>query len=56
MVPGKGGTATISVDDRKVADGRIDKAVAGRLGVDTFGIGADSGQPVTSGEVVKMFA
>ncbi len=43
---GKGGTAAISIGDRKVAEGRIDKTVAGRFGIDTFGIGEDSGQPV----------
>ncbi len=43
---GKAGTAVLSIGDKKVAEGRIDKTVAGRFGIDTFGIGEDSGQPV----------
>ncbi|SNT03652.1 sulfatase-like hydrolase/transferase [Pseudomonas segetis] len=45
---GKGGMATISVDGKKVAEGRVDKTVAGRFGIDTFGIGEDSAQPVVN--------
>ena len=41
-----GGTATIFMNDKEVAKGRIDKTVAGRFGIDTFGIGEDSGAPV----------
>ncbi len=44
---GKGGTAAIFVNDEKVAEGRIEKTVGGRFGIDTFGIGADTGAPVT---------
>ncbi len=44
---GKGGKASIFVGDKKVAEGRIDKTVAGRFGIDTFGIGEDTGAPVT---------
>ncbi|QRM54931.1 sulfatase-like hydrolase/transferase [Sinorhizobium sp. BG8] len=44
---GKSGTASIFIDDKKVAEGKIEKTVAGRFGIDTFGIGEDSGQPVT---------
>jgi len=44
---GKGGTATIFINDKKVAEGKIDKTVAGRFGIDTFGIGEDTGAPVT---------
>ncbi|WP_165768053.1 hypothetical protein [Flavobacterium plurextorum] len=29
-------------------EGRIDKTVAARFGIDTFGIGEDSGSPVTT--------
>ncbi|WP_010486023.1 sulfatase-like hydrolase/transferase [Pseudomonas sp. S9] len=45
---GKGGMTTISVDGKKVAEGRVDKTVAGRFGIDTFGIGEDSAQPVVN--------
>jgi arylsulfatase len=44
---GKGGTASIFINNEKVAEGRIEKTVAGRFGIDTFGIGADTGAPVT---------
>ncbi|QRM55233.1 hypothetical protein [Sinorhizobium sp. BG8] len=44
---GKSGTASIFIDDKKVAEGKIEKTVAGRFGIDTFGVGGDSGQPVT---------
>ena len=44
---GKGGTAAIFIDDKKVAEGRVDKTVAGRFGIDTFGVGEDTGAPVT---------
>lgn len=44
---GKGGTASIFINDAKVAEGKIEQTVAGRFGIDTFGIGEDSGQPVT---------
>lgn len=44
---GKGGTAAIFINDEKVAEGKIDKTVAGRFGIDTFGIGEDTGAPVT---------
>lgn len=45
---GKGGTAAILIDGKKVAEGKIEKTVSGRFGVDTFGIGADTGQPVAN--------
>ncbi|XZG71414.1 arylsulfatase [Chitinibacteraceae bacterium HSL-7] len=44
---GKGGTVTIRANGQEVAKGRVEKTVGGRFGVDTFGIGEDSGQPVT---------
>lgn len=45
---GKGGVASISVDGKKVADGRIDHTVAVRftMSVETFDIGEDTGTPV----------
>ncbi len=45
---GKGGTAAILINGKKVAEGRIDQTVRGRFGIDTFGIGEDSGQPVAN--------
>ena len=33
--------------DKKVAEGRTEKTVAGRFAIDTFGIGEDTGAPVT---------
>lgn len=44
---GKGGSAAIFINDKKVAEGRIEKTVAGRFGIDTFGVGEDTGAPVT---------
>ncbi len=47
---GKGGTGTISVDGRQVAQGRIEKTVPVRLSFDeTFDVGEDTGTPVTEG-------
>jgi arylsulfatase len=46
---GKPGSAQIFINDKKVAEGKIEKTVAGRFGIDTFGIGMDTGQPVTAG-------
>ena len=43
---GKGGVATLWFGDRKVGEGRLSQTVAGRFGIDTFGIGADTGSPV----------
>ena len=44
---GKGGKVSIFINDKKVAEGRINKTVAGRFDIDTFGIGEDTGAPVT---------
>jgi arylsulfatase len=44
---GKGADITLSVDGDEVAKGSMDATVGGRFGIDTFGIGEDSGQPVT---------
>jgi arylsulfatase len=44
---GKGGTATLSVDGREVARGRIEKTVPIRISLDEgFDVGEDSGTPV----------
>lgn len=44
---GKGATITLTVDDLPVGAARAEKTVFARFGIDTFGIGEDSGQPVT---------
>jgi arylsulfatase len=46
---GSGGAATITlrVNGEEVDQGRLDATVPGRFGIDTFGIGEDTGQPVT---------
>ena len=45
---GKGATLTLMVNGEKVAEDKMAATVGGRFGIDTFGIGEDSGQPVTS--------
>lgn len=44
---GKGGMATLYINDKKAGEGRIEQTVAARFGLDTFGIGEDTGAPVT---------
>ena len=43
---GKGGTATLAINGQKAGSVRIEHTVAGRFGIDTFGIGSDTGSPV----------
>ena len=46
---GKGGTASLFVNDKKVGEGKIEKTVPGRFSADeTFDIGRDTGSPVSS--------
>jgi arylsulfatase A-like enzyme len=46
---GKGGKGTLSVDDRQVAQGRIEKTVPNRFSLDeTLDVGEDTGTPLTS--------
>ncbi len=45
---GMGAEITLSVNGAEVATGTMESTVAGRFGIDTFGIGEDSGQPVTA--------
>ena len=45
---GKGATITLKVDGESIAKGEMKATVAGRFGIDTFGIGVDTGQPVTT--------
>lgn len=44
---GKGARIALVVDDRRVDEARAEKTVFARFGIDTFGIGEDTGQPVT---------
>jgi len=45
---GKGGTVTLSVDDKEVARGRVDRTYAFRVSLDeTFDVGEDTGTPVS---------
>ena len=52
---GKGGTGTLSVDGKKVAEGRIERTVGRRFSFDeTFDIGEDTGTPVVEDYADKM--
>jgi arylsulfatase len=45
---GKGGTATLLVDDKEVAKGRVEKTVPGRFSADeTLDTGQDTGSSVS---------
>lgn len=44
---GKGADIIIRINNKEVAKGTMSETVAGRFGIDTFGIGLDTGQPVT---------
>ena len=44
---GKGGEAAIAIDGKVVGKARINNTVAGRFGIDTFGVGSDTGSPVS---------
>lgn len=43
---GKGSEAVLIVDGKEVGKQRIERTVAGRFGIDTFGVGCDTGSPV----------
>lgn len=45
---GKGGEAILSVDGTEIDRKRIERTVAGRFGIDTFGVGMDTGAPVST--------
>jgi len=45
---GKGGEAVIGINGKVVGRARIEHTVAGRFGIDTFGVGSDTGSPVTN--------
>jgi arylsulfatase len=44
---GKGGEAVIGINGEEVGRARIANTVAGRFGIDTFGLGSDTGSPVS---------
>lgn len=44
---GAGADLTLIVNGKKVSEGKMEATVGGRFGIDTFGVGEDSGQPVT---------
>jgi hypothetical protein len=45
---GKGGAVTLNVDDKKVAEGRVDRTYPFRVSLDeTFDVGEDTGTPVS---------
>ncbi|WP_425397534.1 arylsulfatase [Aeoliella sp.] len=44
---GKGAEITLKVNGKTVGTGEMKATVGGRFGIDTFGIGEDTGQPVT---------
>ncbi|MGH7461290.1 MAG: arylsulfatase, partial [Longimicrobiales bacterium] len=44
---GKGGEAILIINGEEVGRARIENTVAGRFGIDTFGVGMDSGAPVS---------
>ena len=43
----KGGTSILYINEEKVAEGKIEKTIPGRFGIDTFGVGVDTGSPVS---------
>jgi arylsulfatase len=52
---GKGGTGTLSVDGRQVAQGKIERTIPVRFSLDeTLDVGADTGTPVVESYVDKM--
>ena len=44
---GKGGEAVIGINGKEAGRARIPNTVPGRFGIDTFGVGADTGSPVS---------
>lgn len=45
---GKGGEAVIGINGKEVGRARIAHTVPGRFGIDTFGLGSDTGSPVSN--------
>ena len=46
--PGAGAIVTLSVDGKQIDQKKLEATVPGRFGADTFGVGEDAGQPVTT--------
>jgi arylsulfatase len=44
---GKGGTAVLLINDKKVGEGRIEKTCPSRFGAESFDVGMDNGSPVS---------
>ena len=44
---GKGGTAALFINDKKVGEGRIEKTCPSRFGAESFDVGMDNGSPVS---------
>lgn len=44
---GKGANVTLYINNEKVGEAKLEHTVPGRFGIDTFGIGEDTGSPVT---------
>ena len=51
--PGKGGTVTLYVNGKKAGEGRVEKTIPARYGMDTFDIGMDLNAPVVRGGIYK---
>jgi arylsulfatase len=52
---GKGGEATISVDDKPIAEGRTERTIPFRISLDeTLDIGEDTGTPVSKDYTVPF--
>ncbi len=45
---GSGGLGTLFINGKSVGEARIEKTVPGRFGIDTFGVGMDTGSPVSN--------
>jgi arylsulfatase len=48
---GKGGTVTLYVNGKKAGEGRVEKTIPARYGMDTFDIGMDLNAPVVRGGI-----
>jgi arylsulfatase len=44
---GKGGTASLFINDKKVGEARIEKTCPSRFGAESFDVGMDNGSPVS---------
>jgi len=45
---GKGGTASIFINDKKIGEGRIESTCPSRFGPESFDVGMDNGSPVSA--------